>query len=63
MSSNNIYRSNAEDCLRMAQSAVSDGDRPFWLTLAQSWLRLAERAARGGSETQPRNPRVGSDSR
>jgi hypothetical protein len=26
MSSNNIYRSNAEDCLRMAQTAVDDGD-------------------------------------
>ena len=63
MSSNNIYRSNAEDCLRMAQTAVNDGDRPFWLTLAQSWLRLAERATRGGSETDTRNPRVGSESR
>ncbi len=61
MSSNNIYRNNAEDCLRMAQTAANDGDRPFWLTLAQSWLRLAERAARGGSETQ--NPRVGSGTR
>jgi hypothetical protein len=63
MSSNNIYRSNAEDCLRMAQTAVNDGDRPFWLTLAQSWLRLAERATRSGSETDTRNPRVGSESR
>ena len=54
MSSNNIYRSNAEDCLRMAQTAVNDGDRPFWLTLAQSWLRLAERAARGSREVDTR---------
>jgi hypothetical protein len=35
MTSNNIYRNNAEDCLRMAQTAANDGDRPFWLTLAQ----------------------------
>lgn len=63
MSSNNIYRSNAEDCLRMAQTAVNDGDRPFWLTLAQSWLRLAERAARGGREMDTRDSRVGSESR
>ena len=63
MSSNNLYRSNAEDCLRMAQAAANDGDRPFWLTLAQSWLRLAERAARGGSETDTRSSRVGSESR
>jgi len=62
MSSDNLYRSNAEDCLRMAQTAVNDGDKPFWLTLAQSWLRLAERTARG-SETDTRNPRVGSQSR
>ncbi len=60
MSSNNIYRSNAEDCLRMAQTALNDGDRPFWLTLAQSWLRLAEHAARSGSELQAQKPRVGS---
>ena len=63
MSPNNIYRSNAEDCLRMARTAVNDGDRPFWLTLAQSWLRLAERAARGSREMDPRDPRVGSESR
>ena len=63
MSSNNIYRSNAEDCLRMAQTAVDDGDKPFWLTLAQSWLRLAEHAARDRSEAPTQKPRVGSDSR
>ena len=53
MSSDNLYRNNAEDCLRMAQAAVNDGDRPFWLTLAQSWLRLAERASRGDERDQP----------
>jgi hypothetical protein len=63
MSSNNIYRNNAKNCLRMAQTAVNDGDRPFWLTLAQSWLRLAERAARGGNETQTQKPRLGSGTR
>ena len=42
MSPNNIYRSNAQDCLRMAKAAADERDRPFWLTLAQSWLRLAE---------------------
>jgi hypothetical protein len=63
MSSNNIYRNNAEDCLRMAQTVVNDGDRPFWLTLAQSWLRLAERAARGRSKTDTQSPPVGSENR
>jgi hypothetical protein len=59
MSPNNFYRSNAEDCLRMAQTAANDSNRPFWLTLAQSWLRLAEHAARSGSESQQK-PRIGS---
>jgi len=62
MSPNNIYRSNAEDCLRMAQTAANGGDRPFWLTLAQSWLRLAEHAARSGSESRQK-PRIGSSAR
>jgi hypothetical protein len=42
----NEYRSNAEDCLRMAKTAPEDGDRPLWVTMAQSWLRLAEHADR-----------------
>jgi hypothetical protein len=60
MSSNNIYRSNAEECLRMAQTALDDRDKPFWLTLAQSWLRLAEHAARSGGELETQEPPVGS---
>ena len=62
MSANNIYRGNAEDCLRMVQTAPNDSDRPFWLTLAQSWLRLAEHAARSSGESR-QNPRVGSSTR
>ena len=57
MSPNNIYRSNAQDCLRMAQAAPDERDRPFWLTLAQSWLRLAEHA-RGGDEVETHGPPV-----
>jgi hypothetical protein len=44
-SSTEEYRTNAEDCLRMAQ-LQDDNDRPLWVTLAQSWLRLAEQADR-----------------
>jgi hypothetical protein len=44
MSSTNAYRMNAEECLRIARSAQDD--RPFWLSLAQSWLHLAEHSAR-----------------
>ena len=55
MSPNNIYRNNAEDCLRMARAAVDESDKPFWLTLAQSWT------ARGGDEVDTHEPPVGSD--
>jgi hypothetical protein len=48
MTSTSVYRSNAEECLRMANAAQDQRDRPLWITLAQSWLRLAELSARGG---------------
>jgi putative IMPACT (imprinted ancient) family translation regulator len=47
MTSNALYRTNAEDCLRMAQAVESDRDKSFWLNLAQSWLQLAERSVWG----------------
>jgi len=47
MTSTSVYRSNAEECLRMANAAQDKSDRPLWITLAQSWLRLAELSARG----------------
>jgi hypothetical protein len=31
----------------MAQLADDDSDKALWLTLAQSWVRLAEHVARG----------------
>jgi hypothetical protein len=36
------YRSNAEDCMRRASQTSDERDRPLWLTMAQSWLRLAQ---------------------
>jgi hypothetical protein len=59
MSSTNLYRSNAEDCLRMAAAVQDERDKPFWLTLAQSWLNLAECAARSGGEFKVERHRVG----
>jgi len=59
MSSTNLYRSNAEDCLRMAAAARDERDKPFWLTLAQSWLQLAEHAARSRAEFKVERQRVG----
>jgi len=40
------HRKRAEECVAMARLAQADGDRTLWLTLAQSWARLAEHVAR-----------------
>jgi hypothetical protein len=61
MSSKSVYRSNAENCLRMAQTIGGDRDKPFWLNLAQSWLQLAEHSARNGAEVETPDVRVGAD--
>jgi hypothetical protein len=42
MSTKAEYRANAEDCLRKAQNAQHEQEKPFWLNLAQSWLQLAQ---------------------
>lgn len=39
------HRKCAEECVAMARLSQADGDRALWLTLAQSWVRLAEHAA------------------
>ena len=52
MSSNYLYRTNAEECLRRARSAADDSDKPFWLSLAQSWLHLAEHSTRGRGDPE-----------
>ena len=61
MSSTSVYRNNAENCLRMANAAQDKRDRPLWITLAQSWLRLAELSARGSpaGDAEDQVPRVG----
>jgi hypothetical protein len=59
MSSTSTYRSNAENCLRMAQTTCSDRDKPFWLNLAQSWLQLAEHSARHGAEFETQDVKAG----
>jgi hypothetical protein len=46
MSSSKDYRNHAELCLRMADMALDERDKPLWATMAQSWFRLAEQAER-----------------
>jgi hypothetical protein len=41
------HRRCAEECVAMAQAAADDNGRALWLTLALSWVRLAEHVARG----------------
>lgn len=46
------HRRYAEECVAMAQRSDDDNDKALWLTLAQSWVRLAEHVARGAMELQ-----------
>ena len=40
------HRRCAEKCVAMARLSEDDLDKALWLTLAQSWVRLAEHVAR-----------------
>jgi hypothetical protein len=39
------HRRCAEECVAMARLSEDDKDKALWLTLAQSWVRLAEHVA------------------
>jgi hypothetical protein len=43
------HRRHAEECVAMAQAADDQKDKALWLTLAQSWVRLAEHVAHAGN--------------
>jgi hypothetical protein len=43
------HRKCAEECVAMARLADAESDKALWLTLAQSWVRLAEHVARAES--------------
>jgi hypothetical protein len=40
------HRRCAEECVAMARLTEDSKDKALWLTLAQSWVRLAEHVAR-----------------
>jgi hypothetical protein len=40
------HRRCAEECVAMARRAEDGQDKALWLTLAQSWVRLAEHVER-----------------
>ena len=39
------HRRGAEECVAMARLSDAESDKALWLTLAQSWVRLAEHVA------------------
>jgi hypothetical protein len=47
------HRKCAEECVAMARLSQDDSDKALWLTLAQSWVRLAEHVARVESNREP----------
>jgi hypothetical protein len=51
MGTNRNHRRFAEECIAMAHASEDANDKALWITLAQSWVRLAEHAAQmsGGS--------------
>jgi hypothetical protein len=44
------HRRYAEECVARAQRAEGENDKVCWLTLAQSWMRLAEHVARSATQ-------------
>jgi len=44
------HRRYAEECVAMARRSEDDQDKMLWLTLAQSWVRLAEHVERNAAE-------------
>ena len=57
MGNNRDHRRCAEECVAMARAAENASDKALWITLAQSWLRLAEHVAHAsaaGVETDER---------
>ena len=47
------HRRQAEECVAMARLAEDNNDRALWLTLAQSWVRLAEHVSRSEPNGEP----------
>jgi hypothetical protein len=43
------HRRCAEECVAMARVSEDDKDKALWLSLAQSWVRLAEHVAQAES--------------
>ena len=49
------HRKCAVECVAIAKSCQADSDKALWLTLAQSWVRLAEDVARARMDGEPQD--------
>jgi hypothetical protein len=47
------HRKCAEECVTMARLSDAQSDKVLWLTLAQSWVRLAEYVAHAQTDAPP----------
>ncbi len=45
MGTDQDHRKCAEECVAMARASNDDTDKALWLTLAHSWVRLADHVA------------------
>jgi putative IMPACT (imprinted ancient) family translation regulator len=45
------HRNHAAHCIARAEMSETEGDKALWLTLAQSWVRLAEHVSRQAEES------------
>jgi hypothetical protein len=41
-----VHKHLIEQCLTMACASKADNDKALWLTMARSWVRLADEVAR-----------------
>jgi len=47
------FRSEAEECHKLAEKALSQADKEAWLRLAADWIKLAENAQERRSRLWP----------
>jgi hypothetical protein len=52
MGTNPDHRKFAEECIAMAHASEDTNDKALWVTLAQSWVRLAEHAGQANASRE-----------
>jgi hypothetical protein len=53
------HRRHAELCVAKARMSDNESDRALWLTLAQSWARLADHVSQQKSGGEDESPPAG----